>query len=147
MKTEAKIWASRSIWHRSHNISDTLLLTSYGQLKRHLKTHSSRAQKSQCIATTYAIQILLLTYKLTTNLRTGCDGMGICCEKKMMTGQRNTRSMKQRAPDQEEDQREPGQRLRKRTVKHVIEQERCYGSQQMKEVNKECLMMRMGVSE
>ena len=89
----------------------TLLLTSYRQFKRHLKT--------QCIVTTYAIQILLLTYKLTTNLRTGCDGMGIWCEKKMMTGQRNVSSMKQTAPDQEEDQRGPRARLQKRTVKHV----------------------------
>ena len=41
------------------------------------------------------------------------------CYEKMMTGWRNTWSMKQRVQDQEEDQRGPGERLLKRTAKHV----------------------------
>jgi len=45
--------------------------------------------------------------------------MGMCCEKKMMIGWRNACSMKWRVQDKEEDQRGPGERLSKRTVKHV----------------------------
>ena len=37
--------------------------------------------------------------------------MGMCCEKKMMTGWRNVWSMKLRVQDQEEDQRGPRERL------------------------------------
>jgi len=44
----------------------------------------------------------------------GCGGMGICCEKKMMIGSRNVWSMKRRVPDQEEDQRGPGEGLCKK---------------------------------
>jgi len=44
--------------------------------------------------------------------------MGMCCEKKI-TGWRNAWSMKQMVSDQEEDQRGPGERLSKRTVKRV----------------------------
>jgi len=44
--------------------------------------------------------------------------MGMCC-KKMMAGWGDVCSMKLRVQDQEEDQREPGERLSKRTVKHV----------------------------
>ena len=51
--------------------------------------------------------------------RTGCVGMGMCCVKKMMTVWRTAWSMKLSVQDQEEDQRKPGERLSKRTVKHV----------------------------
>jgi len=42
-----------------------------------------------------------------------------CCEKKMMTGCTNVWSMKYTVPNQKEDQRGPGDRLWKRTVKHA----------------------------
>jgi len=50
--------------------------------------------------------------------RRRCVGMSMCCEK-MMTGCRNAWRMKQKVLDQKEDQRGPGERLSKRTVKHV----------------------------
>jgi len=45
--------------------------------------------------------------------------MGMCCEKMMMIGWRNARSMKLRVQGQEEDHRGPGERLSERTVKLV----------------------------
>jgi len=55
----------------------------------------------------------------------GCDGMGMCCEKKgddwvqkCMVYEVEGPSLS-RLQDQEEDQRGPGERLSKRTVKHV----------------------------
>ena len=56
---------------------------------------------------------------LTILIRTGCVGMGMCCEKMMMIGWRNAWSMKLRVQGQGEDQRRPGKRLFERTVKHV----------------------------
>jgi len=50
---------------------------------------------------------------------TGCDGMGMCCKKKTMTGRRNVWCMKWRVQDQEVDQRGFGKWLCKKTVKHV----------------------------
>jgi len=43
--------------------------------------------------------------------KTGCVGMGMCCEKKRMIGGRNVWSMKWRVPGQEVDQRKLGKRL------------------------------------
>jgi len=51
--------------------------------------------------------------------KTGCDGMGLCCEKKKMIEWRNVCSMKCRMPHQEVDKRRLGERLCKKTVKHV----------------------------
>jgi len=51
--------------------------------------------------------------------KTGCNGMAMCSEKKTLTAWRNIWSMKWRAPNQEKDQRGLGQRLRKKTVKHI----------------------------
>ena len=48
------------------------------------------------------------------------DGMGMCCEKKTLTGWRNVRNTRWRAPDQEVDQRGHGKRLCKEIAKHVI---------------------------
>jgi len=45
--------------------------------------------------------------------------MGMCCEKKTMIRRRNVWSVKWRVPDQEVDQRRLGQRLRKKTARHV----------------------------
>ena len=73
--------------------------------------------------------------------KTGCDGTGMCCEKKMMIGWRNA----WRAPDQEEDQRGPGERLWKRYVKHVNWTRRMLWIVIDGE-SKVCLMTRMGVS-
>jgi len=42
--------------------------------------------------------------------KTGCGGIGMCCEKKKMIGWRNVWSMKWRVPDQEVDQRELGEK-------------------------------------
>ena len=50
---------------------------------------------------------------------TGCNGMGMCCEKKTMIGLRNVWSMKWRIPDQEVDERGLGERLYKKTAKHI----------------------------
>ena len=50
--------------------------------------------------------------------KTGCDGMGMCCEKKTMIGLRNVWSMKWRVPDQEVDQRKLGEIVEK-SVRHV----------------------------
>ena len=47
------------------------------------------------------------------------SGMGMCCEKKIMIGWRNVWSMKWRVPGQEVGQRKLGERLWKKTVKHV----------------------------
>jgi len=66
----------------------------------------------------------------------------MCCEKKMMIGWRNVRSMKLRVQDQEEDQRRPGERLYERTVKHVKWTKRV----PFEEDDKGCPMIRMGVS-
>jgi len=43
--------------------------------------------------------------------KTGCEGMGMCCEKKTMTGWRNAWSMKWRVASQEVDQRKLADRL------------------------------------
>jgi len=56
--------------------------------------------------------------------KTDCDDMGMCCEKKTMTGWRNVWSIKWRVPDQEVDERGPGERWCKKTVKGGG----CYGS-------------------
>ena len=45
--------------------------------------------------------------------------MGMCCEKKTMTGWRNVWSMKWRVSGQEVDQRKLGERLWKKTAEHV----------------------------
>jgi len=52
--------------------------------------------------------------------QTGCDGMGMSCEKKTLIGWRNVWNMRWRAPDQEVDQRGHGKRLCKKIDKHVI---------------------------
>jgi len=46
--------------------------------------------------------------------------VGTCCEKKTLTGWRNVWNMRWRAPDQEVDQTEHGDRLCKKIAKHVI---------------------------
>ena len=51
--------------------------------------------------------------------RTGCSGMGMCCEKKTMIGWTNVRSMMWRVPGQEVDQRKLGERLWEKTVRCV----------------------------
>jgi len=45
--------------------------------------------------------------------------MDMCCKEKIMTRRGNVWSMKYRVPDEEVDPRGPGERLWKRTVKHV----------------------------
>ena len=45
--------------------------------------------------------------------------MGMCCEKKTMIAWRNVRSMKWRVEGQEVDQRKLGERLWKKTVRHI----------------------------
>jgi len=52
-------------------------------------------------------------------LWSGCDGMGMCGEKKTMIGWRNVWSMKWRLSGEEVDQRKLGERLWKKTVRHV----------------------------
>jgi len=51
--------------------------------------------------------------------KTGCDGIGMCCKKKTMIGWRNVWSMKWRVPGQEVDQRKLGEKLWKKTVRHI----------------------------
>ena len=51
--------------------------------------------------------------------KTGCNGMGMCCEKKTMIGGRNVWSMKWRVPDQEVNKRKLGERLWKKIIRHV----------------------------
>jgi len=51
--------------------------------------------------------------------KTGWDGMGMCCKKKTMIAWRNVWSMKLRVPGQEVDPRKLGERLWKKTVRHV----------------------------
>ena len=55
---------------------------------------------------------------------TGCDDMGMCCEKKALIGWRNVWNMRLRAPDQEVDQKGRGERLCKKIAKHTIWTER-----------------------
>jgi len=50
----------------------------------------------------------------------GCNGMGMCCDKKTLIGCRNVWNMRWRDPDQEVDQSGCGQRLYKKITKHVI---------------------------
>ena len=55
-------------------------------------------------------------------------GHGMCCEKKILIGQRNVWNMRWRAPDQEVDQRGHGERLCKKLPSTLFEQGGCYGS-------------------
>jgi len=52
--------------------------------------------------------------------KTGCDGIGMCCEKKTLIGWRNVWNMWWRAPDQEVDQRGHGERLCKKIANHSV---------------------------
>ena len=71
--------------------------------------------------------------------RTGCGGMGMCCEKMMMIGWRNAR------PRPRGRQRGPEERLWKRTVKHINWTKRMLWIVDG-EVDEWCLMIGMGVS-
>jgi len=51
--------------------------------------------------------------------KTGCDGMGMYCKMKTMIGWRNVWNMKWRVPNQEVNQRKLGERLWKKTVRHI----------------------------
>jgi len=62
------------------------------------------------------------------DIKIDCNSMGMCCEKKTMIGCRNLWSMKLRVPGQEVDQRKLGERLWKKTARHVNEQGGCHGS-------------------
>jgi len=57
-----------------------------------------------------------------------CDGMDICCEKTIMIDCINIWSMKWSVRDPEVDEGVLGEKLWKKTVKHVDDQGRCCGS-------------------
>jgi len=77
---------------------------------------------------------------------TGCVVMGMSCERKTVIGWRNVWSMKWRAPDQEVDQRGLGERLCKKTVRHVNWTGRMLWIVVDEDANKGWLMITIGVS-
>jgi len=58
-------------------------------------------------------------HECTHACKTGCDGMDMYCKRKTMIGCKNVWSMKRRIPDLVVDQRGLGERLCKKTVKHI----------------------------